>query len=378
MKILLATSIFPPDIGGPATYSFKLAQALSKKHQVTVVAFSKQTDDSLPYKVVSVAPKGSSLSRQWRLFKAVWKSIKDSEVVYCQDPLVVGLVSLVAAMLANKPLVVKFVGDIVWETARNQEKTNDNLEDFYIQTSKLNLKREIEVVFQRWVLNKAQTIVVPSQYLKAFLIKFHQVKNPSKIIVIYNGVEPSPKKQGKRKELLAVTIGRLVSWKRIDKIFQAIKSFPKLEYWVIGKGPEKKKLKELIDKLKLGNRVRLLGALPNHKVKEILNKSSIFILNSSYEGLPHVLLEAAMAGNAIIAPALPGIKEIFSSQEAELFQSQNQEELKKAISRVLKDQNRVRFLANRAYLKVNKKFLWENTFQEIEKLLVKVIKEEGK
>jgi len=85
-----------------------------------------------------------------------------------------------------------------------------------------------------------------------------------------------------------------------------------------------------------------------------------------------------MAGNAIIAPALPGIKEIFSSQEAELFQSQNQEELKKAISRVLKDQNRVRFLANRAYLKVNKKFLWENTFQEIEKLLVKVIKEEGK
>ncbi len=41
MKIVLATGIYPPDIGGPATYSSALAEQLhAKGHDVTVIAYT--------------------------------------------------------------------------------------------------------------------------------------------------------------------------------------------------------------------------------------------------------------------------------------------------------------------------------------------------
>lgn len=40
MKIVLATGIYPPDIGGPATYAYHLAKEFTdRQHQVTVVTY---------------------------------------------------------------------------------------------------------------------------------------------------------------------------------------------------------------------------------------------------------------------------------------------------------------------------------------------------
>ena len=41
MNILICAGIFPPDVGGPASYGQKLALAMQKRgHQVTVVTYS--------------------------------------------------------------------------------------------------------------------------------------------------------------------------------------------------------------------------------------------------------------------------------------------------------------------------------------------------
>jgi glycosyltransferase involved in cell wall biosynthesis len=52
MEILITTGIFPPDIGGPATYVPTIAKALAERgHQVTVLTTSEpenlQWDDSI-------------------------------------------------------------------------------------------------------------------------------------------------------------------------------------------------------------------------------------------------------------------------------------------------------------------------------------------
>jgi hypothetical protein len=45
LRILIITGIFPPDIGGPATYVPQIATALaSLGHQVTVLTLSDQLD----------------------------------------------------------------------------------------------------------------------------------------------------------------------------------------------------------------------------------------------------------------------------------------------------------------------------------------------
>jgi glycosyltransferase involved in cell wall biosynthesis len=56
MRLLLITGIFPPDIGGPATYVPQLARALAQRgHQITVLTLSDRLDHddrSYPFAVV--------------------------------------------------------------------------------------------------------------------------------------------------------------------------------------------------------------------------------------------------------------------------------------------------------------------------------------
>ena len=44
MKIILATPLFPPELGPSASYAYQLSQALSKEHSVSVVTFANQVE----------------------------------------------------------------------------------------------------------------------------------------------------------------------------------------------------------------------------------------------------------------------------------------------------------------------------------------------
>src|SRR5688572_23171169 len=89
MKVLLATGIYPPDIGGPATYVRHLAAELTSKGMgVRVVAYSDSKEMDMkrlndPWKVVGVPRKGGPILRWWRFAKALKQHGKDADVIYC-------------------------------------------------------------------------------------------------------------------------------------------------------------------------------------------------------------------------------------------------------------------------------------------------------
>ena len=108
MKVLIATSIFPPDIGGPATYSKILADELPK-HGVDV--------DVLSYGFIShEAPK---IFRYLFYFLKIFKRAFGADLIYAQDP-VFGLAPCVASLILRKPFVLKVVGDYAWEQGVNR------------------------------------------------------------------------------------------------------------------------------------------------------------------------------------------------------------------------------------------------------------------
>src|SRR5690606_17236751 len=116
--------------------------------------------------------KGISLSRQLRLLKNVLTAAKGTDVIYAQGTVTVGYACLKAKKLLKKRLVLKFVGDEVWENYRKNPKHTDSLETFYE-----NQKKENQILtIHREVLNGADAIVTPSQYLKEFLVKYHHIK----------------------------------------------------------------------------------------------------------------------------------------------------------------------------------------------------------
>jgi len=116
MKVLVITGIFPPDIGGPATYVPQIAKGLSERgHEVTVLTLSDRLshdDKNYPFQVVRLR---RGMFKPWRVVQTVKTILRLGQGA---DVLFVNSLAL-EAVLANKvlckPLVMKVVGDLAWE-----------------------------------------------------------------------------------------------------------------------------------------------------------------------------------------------------------------------------------------------------------------------
>jgi glycosyltransferase involved in cell wall biosynthesis len=277
--ICLVTPIYPPDIGGPATYTQALAKNLDTVKKV--ITFS-QADS-----VVSI-PKKLPLFRQLLLFLTVLTT--KTGIVYSQDPLVTGLMSHLAARLSGKQSLTKYVGDIAWE--RYQDKGGQlSLED-YLKKHPTSLR----YLLSKFSLNLANKIIVPSQYLKSILKTYYGLMG-NKIIIIPNFVvKPKLKTQKQKNQIIFV--GRHKPWKNLQTLINAF-NLVQLKDWqliIIGV-PQPKRHRHPA--------IKFLGPLSHQKTFKLMTQSKILVLPSFYEGFPHVLLEAGLAGCAVIASDIP-------------------------------------------------------------------------
>ena len=119
-----------------------------------------------------------------------------------------------------------------------------------------------------------------------------------------------PKIVDKKKELLYV--GRIDFYqKNIQLLLDAWKDVKDKKDWIlkiIGSGPidQENRLRDYIAQENITN-IILLGQKDNNSVFEYLNKSSIVMLTSRFEGFPTVILEGAYEGNAFITTKFDGI-----------------------------------------------------------------------
>jgi len=333
MRILITTGIFPPEVGGPATYVPMIASKLCERgHQVCVVAPQEPGDNfnnqDAPYELFRfnhshVFPYLNFLIEQFNALKIILKHIDRFEIIYING---LNLPATLAGYLKSKPTVVKIVGDSAWEYAFNHKWTKRNFEDFQIEKG-LRI-RLLRMIFHTAV-KRSDSIIVPSQYLAEIVNnwgidnkKIHvinnfisdQIPNTYKINKIINNI-------GFRSWLRLVTIGRLIPHKRIDKIIKVlIDGMPKINLTIIGEGPERKNLEALVKKLNLNERVQFTGPIPADAIQLVLREyCDIFILYSTYEGFSHSLIEAAQCGLPIIATSVGGNPEIITNMESGLL-----------------------------------------------------------
>lgn len=128
--------------------------------------------------------------------------------------------------------------------------------------------------------------------------KFLKYNNHTKVVLLPNMLYTLPNKQSKLDKNNFITIGRLVTGKKVDEI---ITNFSKLgnkksQLFVVGSGDEETNLKALISDLKLEKQVKMLGYLDHQQMEKYLLNSSCFLMASVTEGLPMVLLEAMSYG----------------------------------------------------------------------------------
>jgi glycosyltransferase involved in cell wall biosynthesis len=169
--------------------------------------------------------------------------------------------------------------------------------------------------------------------------------------VVYNSVDPTlffPQADASMassdtNSFLILSIGNLIPIKGHEHLIRATAflapEFPSLHCEIIGDGPECRRLQVLADKLQVSDRVRFLGRQSRTQVAGALRRCTIFALPSRYEALGCVYLEAMSTGKPAIGCRNQGIAEIIHhGWNGLLVDPDNQEELARAISTLLRDE----------------------------------------
>ena len=153
MKIIIATGIYPPDIGGPAQYAKNLAQEfLALEYQVKV----------LNYKWEKKLPTG--VRHLW-FFMRCLAVFPRSDLVIALDTFSVALPAALAAKILGKKIIIRTGGDFLWEWY--VERTGDLvlLKDFYqTRLNQLNLKEKIVFKLSRWVVRNVSYLVFSTDW----------------------------------------------------------------------------------------------------------------------------------------------------------------------------------------------------------------------
>lgn len=320
-KILIATGIFSPEIGGPASYSKALANRL-KDSGVTVLTYSpvlnSKDDKDQPYKIVRVWQKLPKGLKHLVYFLKALSLAKKSDVVYALNAVSAGVPAMYAAKMAKKKFFVKIVGDASWERAISRGKTHLLLNDF--QGAKKSGWVGTLHNLQCKVCKSADGVIVPSQYLAEIVTGWGIPKE--KIKVIYNGVDFVPselsKEEARRKigilGHIIVSAGRLVPWKGfrmlikiMPQVFEINQAFRLI---IVGDGPDRKLLGSMVRNLGLERKVSLVGKKSQAELAVYLAAADMFVLDTGYEGFSHQILEAMAAGVPVITTAVGGNKEV--------------------------------------------------------------------
>ena len=136
-----------------------------------------------------------------------------------------------------------------------------------------------------------------------------------------------------------INIGRLDSGKNQAMLIKIIASIndPRATLGILGKGPLKDELQNLIDKFGVGERVKLLGTDKN-PFRHIKNASCL-LCASRFEGFSNVLLEALACEKTIISTEhKSGAKELLGDSEFGILVPVDDENaMKEAMIKVLNE-----------------------------------------
>ena len=138
-----------------------------------------------------------------------------------------------------------------------------------------------------------------------------------------------------------------------------------IELEIIGDGPERKHLNELINRYKLNDVVKLVGSIAHNEIPDRINSSDFLVLPSLNEGMPTVMLEALSCGKPVIATRVGGIPEILNKKTGVIVSKDCSNSLKKGILFAINKKWDNEYIANYA-----KDFSW----QEISKQILKLYK----
>lgn len=137
--------------------------------------------------------------------------------------------------------------------------------------------------------------------------------NAKKNMTILNGIPLKKVQTLEKNEIFTIIgVGRLAPVKGFHTLIKALSKVDfDFKLNIIGEGPQRKELEELISSLNLKNKINLLGFVKN--VQDYINNADLQIISSSEEGLSLALIEGIFYSKVLIATDIANHKEIIGT-----------------------------------------------------------------
>lgn len=352
MKIVFFTDTYKPQINGVVRAISDSEEILRRKgHDVFVVCprvkdykfpkhvFSCRSFDFKPY------PEYKAAVPSRKLIKWI-KKIKP-DVIHVHTPASIGIMGLAIAKFLSIPVVATYHTLIdeyfkLYFISKNLRK--GLISDLLI--SKLVGK------YTRIFYNKFDCVIAPSSAIKKILLDYN-IRVP--IHVIPSGVDTrkfSPtRKKNNKEEIRILWVGRLGKEKSIDVLLRAFKNvskrFPKSKLMLIGDGPDRERLENIANKLKIN--AYFLGYVSEDYLKKAYRNAYLFVSPSTTETQGLSVLEAMSSSCPVIVSDSLGFKDFVKHGfNGLLFNPKNSRDLEKKMILAIENKSLREMLARNA------------------------------
>ncbi len=290
--------------GGAERVVSTLSNELTKKYKVTIVTFiGGQPFYNLDNRI-KVLPTTDEIAPSQNIFRALKTNFglyKKISVILKNEKidLVIGFMTspnvlAILAAKANKiPVIIS-------------ERINPFLSNTSFVWNQL----------RKFSYPKANYLVVQTEEIKSF---FKGKLLPCQLLILANPISAeltANRNSLQQKENVVLNVGRHTGQKAQHMLIRAFAAI-RPEGWelhIIGRGPLKNTLQNLISELHMENKIYLLP--PTHEIEKHYNEASIFAFTSIFEGFPNALTEAMHFGLPCIATDCPtGPSELIENDE---------------------------------------------------------------
>ena len=331
MKILILNYEYPPIGGGAAIVSKDLAENLVRNgHKAAVITMKfgnfeegRNENGVIVYRLPCFRKSKSSCSPIEQLsyliavrrFMRRHKELQEYDI--CHAHFIIP--TAVAAKYVKKKYKMPYI-----ITAHGSDVEGHN--------NKINVVLMHKIIRGEWrkIVSNAYCTVSPSNYLLDKM-KYNYTEGIYKYIP--NGIEYelfSSLNVFEKKDKRILVMGRLQKFKNVQyaiRAFSKIKGYDEWQMDVIGDGPYRKDLEQIIVECGVSNRVNMLGRFDNKSMTfmECLGKASIFVSASKFENCPMSVIESASAGCYPLLSDIPAHRQMLPS--VYLFSLENEDEL---------------------------------------------------
>ena len=232
------------------------------------------------------------------------------------------------------------------------------------------------------LFDRCDRLLANTHHTREKLIEFGA--DPERIRVHHVGIDPDKFQPTDRTHdsdtVTTLTVARLHELKGLEYGILAVKELSRrlpdidIRYRIVGGGPLKEELQELIRANDLGDIVTLCGPLARPDVRDELHSAETFLLPSLHEGLPMVLLEAQASELPIVVSDVGGIDEgVSPGESALLVPPRNPHAIADQLERLVRDPSKRAHMGTAGRSNIQDNFNIKNLNGKLENIYTKLL-----